>query len=301
MCRKWLIGVVLLVISLVSSEIALATSDEDASSAITKLILAGFLDPKVPPEQRRALAVELEEVARRDHDPYLLYFFGSLYRQGSDNPGSPLPKDMDRAREYLSRAALSGNIPAMAKLSTMELQAKNRFEANVWAQLHFYYAKEQAKADPRWSESFAASILRNAQDGFPKGEAKALNASVGAMIERYGVAIREGLGRVTEARAKNPLRDARPGQRTLVSSPSLTDRAPASGMAEYYVTFAADGSVRDLWRLDSWPSSKLAHLLRPIAMGFRVEPVAAFEAGDDVALLPVEFGDRRYRATNDGK
>ena len=268
--------------------------DSDTESRFARWIHAGLLDPDTPIEQRRAIAAELEVIARDDSDPGVLYLLGSLYRQDPTHSGSPLAQDLDRARELLSRAALHGVIPAMAKLSTIELQAGNRFEANVWAQLYYYYAKDQAKADPRWTAGFAASILRNALDGFPKQEGDALNASVGAMISQYDAQIREGLAKRSEPGAKR-FRDARPGKRVLLNSDDLSGRRLESGMAEYVLEFSDDGSVKQAWAIDAWPNPRLARVLRNIVIGYRVQPKVAMEAAGKLAIVPVAYDDGRYR------
>lgn len=257
-------------------------------------IHAGLLDPSAPIDKRREIAAEIEVLTKDDSEPGLLYLLGSLYHQDPARSSSPLPQDIDRARELLSRAALHGKVPAMAKLSTIELQAGNRFEANVWAQLFYHYAKQQAKVDPRWSEGLAASILRNALVGFPKSEMDALNESVGAMIAQYDVQIMQGLGRIAEASAGNRFRDARPGKRMLLNSRDTSGRTYEAGVAEYVIEFASDGTLKQLWSLDAWPNPKLAKVLRNLALGFRIDAKLASEADGVVGILPLEFVDGRY-------
>ncbi len=261
-------------------------------------IHGGLLDPNAPLDERREIAAEIEVLTRDNTDPDLLYLLGSLYHQDPDHSSSPLPQNIDRARELLSRAALHGKVPAMAKLSTIELQAGNRFEANVWAQLFYHYAKEQAKVDPRWSEGLAASILRNALVGFPKSEVDALNESVGAMIAQYDAQIRQGLGAIAGVAANNRFKDARRGNRVLLNSTDALGRTYESGVAEYVIEFAADGTLKQLWSLDAWPNPKLAKVLRNLALGFRIDAKLANEADGVMGILPLEFVDGRYSIRN---
>jgi hypothetical protein len=277
----------------VGSAQASATGDQE-EQRFAGWIHRGLLDPDAPIEKRREIAAEIEALTTDDAEPLLLYLMGSLYHQDPDHSGSPLPQNLDRARELLSRAALHGRLPAMAKLSTIELQAGNRFEANVWAQLYYHYAKDQAKADPRWSEGFAASILRNALDGFPKSDMDSLSASVGAMITQYDEQIRQGLSKAAEEMSRNRLRDARPGKRVLLNSRDTTGRTYDSGIAEYVIEFAGDGTIKQLWTLDAWPNPKLGKVLRNVALGYRVDSKLASEAAGAVSILPLEFADGRY-------
>ncbi len=260
----------------------------------SRWIHAGLLDPDIPTAQRRAIAGELEVVAKDDSDPVVLYLLGSLYRQDPERSISPLAQDLDRARELLSRAALHGIVPAMAKLSTIELQAGNRFDAYVWAQFYYHYANAQAQADPHWTTGFAASILHNALDGFPAADKESADESVGAMVQQYDTQIRQGLAKIAEWRSDDRFRDARPGKRVLMNSEDLSGRRLESGMAEYVIEFAADGSVGKLWTIDAWPNPRLARILRNIALGYRVEPAVAKEAAGRVTMLPLSYEDGRY-------
>ncbi|MFZ1620883.1 hypothetical protein [Dokdonella sp.] len=108
---------------------------EDAAAMrearLARWMHAGLLDPEAPIEQRRAIVGELEAIAKDDSERNVLYLLGSLYRQNPADSSSPVAQDLDRARELLSRAALHGHLLAMAKLSTIELQPGNHFEANT--------------------------------------------------------------------------------------------------------------------------------------------------------------------------
>ncbi|MEO6075979.1 MAG: hypothetical protein ABIP56_04160, partial [Dokdonella sp.] len=100
----------------------------------------GLVDTSVPIEQRRALADKFIEGAERDQSPTLFYMLGTLYRQGDANGIAPFAKDIDRARDYLTRAALGGYLDAMNKLALLELDSGDQFRANLWAQLYVHYS-----------------------------------------------------------------------------------------------------------------------------------------------------------------
>lgn len=268
-------------------------ADEDALR-FARWVHGGLLDADAPIEQRRAIVGELEALAKDDSNPVLLYLLGSLYRQDPAHSSSPVAQDLDRARVLLSRAALHGIIPAMAKLSTIELQAGFHFEAGIWAQLYYHYAKDQAKVDPRWTSGFSASILHNAMEGFPNQEIESLNSSVGSMLTQYDAQIRQGLSIRSHAELGDRFRDARPGKRVLMNSDDTRGRRLESGMSEYVVEFAADGTIKQLWTIDAWPNPRLARILRNIALGYRVDPGVAKEAAGKLGVLPIAFEDGRY-------
>ena len=242
------------------------TVAEKKETQFARWIHAGLLDPEAPIEQRRAIVRELEAIAKDDSEPGVLYLLGSLYRQDPAHSSSPLEQDLNRARELLSRAALNGNILAMAKLSTLELQAGNRFEANVWAQLHYHYAKDLAKTEPH-GDGFAAFILRNAQDGFPNKDIERLGSTVGSMINQYDAQIRLGLKKLVESDSGNRFRDVRAGKHLVVNPETTKGRRPEPGISEYVLEFAADGSAKQAWAIDAWPNSRLARIQRKIALG----------------------------------
>ena len=287
---------VIAIVGLLLSGMARADDAADLrETRFARWMHAGLLDPEAPIEQRRAIVGELEAIAKDDTQPGILYLLGSLYRQDPAHSNSRVEQDLNRARELLSRAALRGKIPAMAKLSTIELQSGNRFEANVWAQLYYHYAKDLATVDPRWTDGFAASILRHAQDGFPKEDIEALSSTVGSMITQYDAQIRLGLKKLVESESGSRFRDARPGTRVLMNPETSKGRNLEAGISEYVLEFAADGSVKQAWAIDAWPNSRLARILHKIALGYRVEPGVAQEASGMLAVLHVILDDRRYK------
>jgi len=301
--KRILVAVSLALVAVARAASAAGEGGDSERDVVGEAVRGGLLDPAAPLEKRMAYVAEMETIVQRVKDPFLLYVLGSLYRQGEDSPAVPVTKDLDRAREYLSRAALSGSVLAMAKLSAIESQAKNRFEANVWAQLHFHYGKELARLDRRIPESFAASVLGAAQDGFADSQRAALNDSVGMMISTHDAAIMKGVQALADRQASNPLRTARGERCTLMDLQKISrgkGGKPASfAMAEFYLSFSSDGSVDHVWALDGWPDAAFARAVRPCAMAYRVEPAAALEAGDQLAMLPVQYSDQRHRIRQD--
>lgn len=286
MTRAAAMTVLLLALGVGTSVGAQARSGEQG------LDLVRMLDPEVDTETRRALFAAADAALATDPDPARLYALGSMHRRGDSARDPAFPKNLDKAREYLSRAALAGVLPAMAKMSVLELDAGNRFEANVWAQLYYFYRKDAPVAPDRGSDGFAASLIANAKRGFDDSQVAALNDSVGQMVAIHDAKIRAGIAKRAADEQGSGLQPTRSGPRTL---PDLPLKRPAAGVAEYYVQFDAQGEVARLWLLDAWPDAALARVLRPIAMAYRVKGTAGVDPNGQIALLPLEYNDLRFQ------
>ena len=268
-------------------------AEEDRQSvARDQRAMMDLFDVEADVETRRALLAKLENEALADPDPQRLYLLGTLYRRGDNARQPAYAPNLDKAREYLSRAALAGMLSAMAKMSVLELDAGNRFEANVWAQLHYHYWKDAPLVRDRWSDGFSASLIARAKRGFDDADIPALNDSVGLMINNYDAKIRAGMERQGAIQVASTLQPTRSDRRVL---PDMPAKRPTSGVAEYYVAFDAKGEVDRLWLLDAWPDPALARVLRPIAMSYRVKAEPGSDPRGELALLPIEYNDLKFQ------
>lgn len=313
-----LLRMVLLALLAAGLSAGVAAEEKAAMSATVKfeigpLITAGLVDPKAPLERRRELANQLIEAADRSKDPALLYAVGTLYRQGDAAGIAPFPKDIDRAREYLSRAALGGSVMAMGKLAVVELDAGNRFEANLWAQLFVHYDTEfqparpadppHAYRRPAGGESVASAILQRTNDGFPKSELPRLLERMKALIARYDSAIRQYRGQLDAENQRNRPQ-AVAGKAPFFLTPMQLGKVlgpkAASAVAEYFVEFAPGGELARAWPFDGWPEKKVLRVLRPIVNGLESSSAAAGTANGRVVLIPVTFVNTSYRLKQRG-
>lgn len=267
-------------------------------------VTRGLLDPAAPADRRAELAARLEASALESGDANLFYVVGSLYRLGREvSPTSPYARDLDKAREYLTRAALKGRLRAMGKLALIELDAGNRFEANLWAQLQAHYAIELARVktlrDGRENRVLAvANVLALAQEGFPKDQVPKLEERIRQIIDSYDAAIRVGAERVLEAESSSPLRNARLDRCELPRGleRKLGRRANyMAGGAEYYIAFDDDGSASHVWLLDVWPDVRMERGLRTCASRYLVEAAEAVAGRGLLALLPLSIDDPRVK------
>ncbi len=273
------------------------------------LIVDGLLDPSAPIEHRRDLARQLIDAADREKSPNLLYLVGSLYRQGDSAGIAPFPQDLDRAREYLTRAALGGYIDAMSKLAVVELDSGNRFEANLWAQLYVHYSEidDSAKARRRTtgSESLAAALLSQTSDGFPKSEIPRLIERANALVVQYDAVIRAYQAAEVAEQAKPSFPKVSPHDPTLATRAKVSNqlgRTVASAQAEYFVEFSPAGELLRIWPLDGWPDQKAIRVLRSIISGCVLNPAPAGKTENRVFLIPVAFVKPTFHLKqNDGK
>lgn len=281
---------------------------------VTPLITGGLLDSSTPIEHRRELAKQLIEAADREKSPVLLYYVGSLYRQGDWAGIAPFPQDLDRAREYLTRAALGGYINAMSKMAVVELDSGNQFEANLWAQLYSYYSAIDDPAKPATihgyqrptgRESLASALLELTTDGFPDSEVPRLIERANAMVARYDATIRAEMARhrTENENQRAGLPKKPPGHAKHITPLQLRNqlgRKAASAQAEFFVEISPEGNLLRVWPFDGWPERKVLRVLRPIVDGIPLYPAPAGTTENRVVLIPVVFANPAYRLKQEG-
>ncbi|MEO6075980.1 MAG: hypothetical protein ABIP56_04165 [Dokdonella sp.] len=273
----------------------------------TPLITDGLLDSSRPIEHRRELAKRLIEAADLEKTPVLLYYVGSLYRQGDSAGIAPFPQDLNRAREYLTRAALGGYIDAMSKMAVVELDSGNRFEANLWAQLYAHYssiknpekpADTHAYRNPSGHESLASALLALTMDGFPESEVPRLIERANAMVARYDAPILAEMGRIKAEYEQAALPKLTRGGGKEMSPLQLRNelgRKAASAQGEYFFEFSPDGKLLRFWPFDGFPGQKVLRVLRPMASGMRFWPAPGSTIEKRVFLIPIIFANAAYR------
>ena len=298
-----------LLLGLIFATTAAAETIADSRPSSTIAVLGGMLDDNVPIERRRELGAALEAAALRNQDPYTLYLVGSLYRIGEDNSASPFRKDPTKSTDYLRRAALRGSLSAMEKLAFVERQARHRLDAAVWGQLFAWYAAIVEEAERasglQKPKPNIAPLIAFVMDGFSNRDVAKLEARVREMIETHDTAIRAGINARHEQDTRNVLRNARADSCNLTELQTTAGmkkgRWPAYGGAEYFVQFAADGSVRTTWLIDAWPDVSIDRALRACAGRYRVTPFEAEAGKNDIALLPITIGNPRVKLRENSK
>ncbi|MGB4858043.1 MAG: hypothetical protein WBP11_01820 [Dokdonella sp.] len=284
-----------------------------SNAVVSSAITGGLLDSAVPIEHRRKLADQLIELAERERSPQLFYMLGSLYRQGDADGIAPFPQDIDRARDYLTRAAVAGHLAAMSKLARLELDSGNQFRANLWAQLYVHYSalEDPAKTAnpkplraPTGNDNEAALLLALTLDGFPKSDIPRLTERANDMLARYDTAIRTYIKEQKEEEQKTSFPRTSARTATNVASTQLLaqlGREVKWASAEYFVEFSADGSFLRAWPFDGWPEHKVLPALKLIVNGYVLDPAPAGTTENRVVVIPVLYINQNYRPkqTND--
>lgn len=195
---------------------------------------------------------------------------------------------------YLSNAAIHGNIEAMAKMAEVELAAHNYQEAMNWAQIYGHYAPLLPK-NFRPSKGYLAGLLARINEHFNSSKLPEIVRDLNVFIENYDADIQAAQKRVQAARS---FISAKPSSNRDVTL-AVMNSATSSDFADYLVAFKPNGTVANIWLLDSTPNPRLGNLLRSAIVGYTVTP-ASTDVGADLryAWVPVVYDDQQYDLKN---
>ena len=253
-------------------------------------IYGRLLNPDTPLQERQAIFASLEAKAQ-EGDQKALYVVGSLYRIGNELPASPVARDMDKARLYLSNAATHGEILAMAKMAEIEVASMHPMEAMTWAQIYGHYALLQPEAY-RPSDGYLGELVDRASRGIGKAQLQDVVDHLNAFITAYDSPVKSGAVQRSSIPADMAATDVPKKSITFHGS----DYRPPAGFADFLVSFAPDGTVKDVWLLDATPDNKLGNLLRTSIKGYRVGAAPASESGGlRYGFIPSIFDDGKFQ------
>jgi hypothetical protein len=217
---------------------------------------SGLLDASTPRAERMKLFAHMIALANsgqvRAQD-----LAGTLYWQGSNITGSPVPVNLGQARKLLANAAVSGDRVAMAKLAELELAAGRPTPAMVWAQMYARYLDPQRGPRAAKLDGYAAKLINRIIKAGGKAN-PAVRTSVAKLVSSYDDRIRHGI---------DTLRHQEDHGRTfMVQKPGATHREPRNilnlgGVAEYMVEFDTHGKPTHIWTLDAFPHPELGQEL----------------------------------------
>ena len=200
---------------------------------------------------------------------------GTLYWQGANIEGSPVPVNLKLARRLLANAAVHGDVLAMAKMAELELSAGHAGQAMVWAQLYVRYLAPLVpvrQGRGQYSAYGATLIQRIEKAGGKIDQATRIN--VATMIKRFNSTIRDGMVAYNKERQN--------GKTILTQPPEGNDSIKVSninGVAEYMVGFDTHGNATRVWPLDGFPDPKLDTVLR-----YYMQHVHANSVGSDAGM-----------------
>jgi hypothetical protein len=257
-----------------------------------------LLDPGANRRARQDQLALLERHAAHG-DGFGNYLLGTLYRLGDEHPTKLVERDPDRAETHLRKAALAGEVWAMAGLAELLLVEGELRAALLWAHAakHYRSVYEQLAGwpnDPR--QVYAADLVQRCRAALEDvGDLSPIQSELDAFVSQNDSAIRAGimgnLEAVTEEAQAEP-------QNSLVRQPPSpkygTHVVPLSepGWALYRIGVDREGKVRHVHLIDFAPHPRFGRRFRGTA---RSEQFNRSPDADPLrwALLPIELSPRR--------
>lgn len=158
--------------------------------------MSALLDPAQPDEVHAHEMARLQ-LAAKDGSRKANYLLGALYRMGPEHPAALLPRDLDLAKRHLGRAALDGELGAMAGLAEIELKRGAAMEAMIWAQAMMHYDREYEEFSDSTRRAYQADLLKRAFDALGSGDRERKQQDIeeflGGFLAKYGERIEAGL------------------------------------------------------------------------------------------------------------
>lgn len=231
-----------------------------------------MLDSSVPQAERIKLFAQLVNLANQGQ-VRAQELAGTIYWQGQKTPGSPVQQNFQQARILLANASAQGDVPAMAKLSELELADGRTFQAMIWAQLYAHYLNplKSARSTHGIGYAYAMDLIdRIIKAGGENTLNDKVARSVNALVAKFNEQIRHGIDVFKK--------QSRSGSTHLITGPSgpslRGELSKLSGEADYIVAFDASGTQKGTWLIASYPTSNIATLMQSRLEHVRANPVA---------------------------
>ncbi|WP_374603915.1 hypothetical protein [Arenimonas sp.] len=232
---------------------------------------------------------------------------GALYRMGKAHPAALVEADLQKARDLLAKAALAGELTAMASSAELELRHGDAFSGMVWAQLYAHYMQV---THPSRFRTYQADLIKRGFAALPPGEEteRRIVAYVQGFFDKYGAGIDAALASTKDAGA-SPERDCRPvhevypverrldSHRVPLAGGSNTikrARLHGPGLALFRLHVAPSGEVSQALVIESLPGPAAGKGLRASALRMRFNAVAE-DAPIRVVYLPMTYDDQSVR------
>lgn len=251
-------------------------SDDEAATQAGKCKLSDISDllplqkPGTLPPQRQAL-IENAALCADSRDksaPSYAGLLGFIYMSGNLLPNNATAIDMDKARHYLSIAAKSGDVLAMAELAELESALGDYEKAIVWTFIYDHYSTAKGWSD---KSGYFPELLPRTYDKIDNATWKEVVAEGDAFIQQNDVAIQAALASVRRA-------DEAPSEKLWVQRPGkFYFRATGyyfsiSTIAMFLVAFDKDGNRVGAWLLGAVPSAKVATIFQDKVLDGRIVP-----------------------------
>ncbi len=255
------------------------------------------LDRHAPPAARQQALAAIDALAQNGNAA-AQFLMGSLYMWGPRHPASLTPRDLGRAANYMSNAAVQGNLDAMAAMAEIEIDLHHPQPALVWALTDYYFHRHGPLQ--RKPHSYLAGLLLRTESAVPKAQHAGLIADANAFIQRYAGSIEHP----PETFAHAP-----PACRLKVDSKPWTVFAGAEGRALgpgvphagiVWVLYSVDAHGRPVHEavINAFPHIGLTQTLHLNMVMVRFNAVPQCPEPRRYDLLPFHFNDRRYSFRN---
>ena len=236
---------------------------------------------------------------------------GVHFRNGADHPAPLVNRDVGEARQWLSHAAVAGEVYAMASVAELELAEGNAMDAMIWAQAYAKYAAPANGRDGRDDRAYQADLLRRIFKELPEGKQteERIQTLLDAFVDRYGEAIERHRERSSaqaaderyktcrSAREDYPLRMEK-APREVVTNGTRAARGSIGfwrpGLALFRVRVGQDGVVRDVLVIESLPGPATAKVLLPTVQAIRFNAIDPQGPIRD-AIVPLSYSDGSVR------
>lgn len=260
-----------------------------------------LLDPASTATDRSAQLALLQAAADK-REAWAMYQLGTLYRLGDGHPANVLPRDLDKARVYLSNAAILGAVPPLAGMAELELEANRPLDALTWTYIYLYYSRGEGapkqKTTPYqriwqgdgYDADLLSRVLASAEDAGV--DRKSAGGYAEAFIAKYDQIIRAALAKLQQE-AKQAARIELATNTVAMVSPNRQARVAevaTSTTATFLLLFGGDGKPEKIVVEDILPGKRNATIepLLNIARRARIKPLPP-GSEPELARMPVSI------------
>ena len=279
--------------------------DHEAAPQAVKCTLSDISDllplqnPGTLPPERQALVENASLCAdsKGESAPSYAELLGFIYMSGNLLPNNSVPIDTDKARHYLTIAAKSGDVLAMAELAELESALGDYEKASVWTFIYDHYSTAKG-----WSDKYGyfPELLPRTYNKIDEATWKKVIAEGDGFIQQNNVAIQATWARdqqINEA-SSGKFWVQRPGKfyfRTTGYYFSI------SAIAVFLVAFDKDGNRAGAWLLGAVPSAKVAAIFQDKILDGRIVPRQDGKSGLRYFRVPLNYADGLFKTTSGSK
>jgi hypothetical protein len=202
------------------------------------------------------------------------WVLGNMHRFGPELPGTPLPKDVSSAKEFLAQAGLAGMEAAYRDQAELALAQENARDAMLWTQVLLWLKEPEAGTGHRTAHGYDADLLKRVTrawraDGLDNAQIKTL---LSTYVTEHGdelLAARRSLAERTRNRPRLALAKAprvHPG-----------NIGRLSGYVMFRMEAKPSGEVTRVVIESYGPSAEVVDRLRPLVKTVRLMPFAGTE------------------------